>query len=198
MILPAWATTHVVGYGVAALLVGGTGTLWLHEHDNRVKAEMHAQDLAIAHQHEDSIVTAQNLAAVSAASAKVETVTVALRSVIQPTRVLIDSARKVIHDTTYVRVALDSASSAIKACQLVASACDTFRRLATDSLASLAALLKQRDHEMLVAVTPPQPRFSRGLQLGAGVCGVGRKVDGKESVFGAPCVSLSYGLQVRF
>jgi AcrR family transcriptional regulator len=57
--------------------------------------------------------------------------------------------------------------------------------------------LALRDHDVLVAVTPPSPRITQGLQLGAGACAVGRKVNGKESIFGAPCVSATYGVQIR-
>jgi hypothetical protein len=189
MILPAWLTIHVIGYGAAALIVGGAGAYALHEHDAKIRAE----DQAIAARDADTLRTRLMELAVNNASARVETVTVALRNVIQPTRVLVDSAKKYIHDTVLVKTALDSAKKTIAACSELILSCDQFRKMATDSLRVLGILLRQRDDAAIHAAAPPlPPLLSRGLQLGAGVC-----LDARKPTRGAPCVSLTYGFTLR-
>lgn len=187
--IPAWLTVHVIGYGLASGVIVGAGAYALHEHDAKIRAE----DKAIAARDADTLRTRLMQDVIDHASARVETVTVALRNVVQPTRVLVDSARKYIHDTVLVAKALDSAKASTTACLLVASACDQFRKMATDSMRVLRTLLLQRDDAAIHAAAPPlPPRLSRGLQLGAGVC-----LDGKKPIRGVPCASLTYGFHFR-
>ena len=189
MMLPGWLTVHVIGYGLASGVIVGAGAYALHEHDAKIRFD----EKLIAARDADTLRTRLMQAVIDHASAKVETVTVALRSVIQPTKVLIDSARKYVHDTVLVKQALDSAKATTTACLLVASACDDFRKMAKDSMRVLVTLLRQRDDAAVHAMAPPpMPRFSRGLQLGAGVC-----LDGKKPIRGVPCASLTYGFHLR-
>jgi hypothetical protein len=189
VILPGWVTLHVVGYGLAAGGLVGAGAYALHEHD----AKIHAEDKAQAALDTDTLRTRLMQAAIDAKSAQVDTVIVATRSIIQPTKVLIDSAKKYIHDTVLVQSALAHADSTIKACSLLIQTCDQFRKMATDSMRVLGILLHQRDQERLQTfATPPAPRISRGIQLGAGYC-----VPVTPPYRGAPCVSVTYGFHLR-
>lgn len=194
---PAWATTHVIGYGVAALLVGGTGAALLHEHDSRIRAEVQAQERAKAAEDADTLRTRLMEAAVAAVARRVDTVTVALRPIIQRTNTIIDSARRRPTDTALVQRALSVADTSSRKCSELILSCDAFKKIATDTIKALRDLVAQRDHEKLVAVTPPAKRFTQGIQLGVGGCFMGRKIDGKQSVFGAPCISATYGIQIR-
>jgi hypothetical protein len=189
MIIPGWLTLHVIGYGLASGIILGAGGYALHEHDAKVRAEVKNEDEKTA----DSLRTALMQNAIDAASAKVDTVIVATRNIIQPTKVLIDSATKHITDTLLVHDALAKADTTIKACTLLMQTCDQFRRMATDSMRTLGQLLAQRDHERLEAFAPiPAPRVSRGIQLGVGYC-----VPATPPYRGAPCASITYGVHLR-
>jgi hypothetical protein len=197
MMLPGFLTVHVIGYGVAGLLLTGTGAVLIHEHDSRIRAEVQAQERAKATEDADTLRTRLMEAAVAAVARRVDTVTVALRPIIQRTNTIIDSARRRPTDTALVQRALSLADTSSRKCTDLILSCDAFKKIATDSIRGLANLVAIRDHEKLVAVTPPSPRITQGIQLGAGACIAARKVGGKESLFGAPCISATYGIQVR-
>lgn len=189
MIIPGWLTVHVIGYGLAVGVIGGAGAYALHEHD----AKIHAEDKAESEKTADSLRTALMQHAIDAAAAKVDTVIVATRSIIQPTKVLIDSATKHVTDTVLVHDALAKADTTIKACSLLAQTCDQFRRMATDSMRTLGILLRQRDQERLQAFAPPPaPRAGLGIQLGVGAC-----IDAMKPISGKPCVALTGGVHLR-
>jgi hypothetical protein len=189
MIIPGRLTIHVIGYGLASGVILGGGAYALHEHDAKVRAEVKAE----SEKTTDSLRTALMQNAIDAASAKVDTVIVATRSIIQPTRVLIDSATKHVTDTVLVHDALAKADTTIKACTLLVQSCDQFRKMATDSLRVLGILLRQRDQERLQSFAPPPPpRLSRGIQIGAGYC-----IDAAPPYRRAPCLSITYGFHVR-
>lgn len=194
MILPSWLTIHVLGYGLASGIIVGAGAYALHEHDAKIRAE----DKAIAARDADTLRTRLMQDAIDRASARVETVTVALKPIIQNTKTIVDSARRHVTDTLLVKQALNSSDESTAKCSELIVTCGQFRTMATDSMRVLRRLLAQRDDEAVRAHAPlPAPRFSRGLELGVGECVTARPIDGRTSVFGAPCLSITYGFHLR-
>ncbi|MDD1678748.1 MAG: hypothetical protein LUO93_06140 [Methanomicrobiales archaeon] len=189
MIVPAWLTLHVVGYGLAVGIIGGAGAYALHEHD----AKIHAEDAAQAALDRDTLRTRLMQDALNAASAKVETVTVALKPIIQRTITLIDSARRQPTDTALVQRALNAADTSTRKCTELVQTCGDFKKMATDSLRVMGILLRQANQRALnVFAPPPAPRVSRGIQAGLGVC-----FDAIPPYRGVPCASVTYGFHLR-
>jgi transcriptional regulator of nitric oxide reductase len=189
MIVPAWLTVHVIGYGLAVGVIGGAGVYALHEHDSKIRAEDKAQAALDA----DTLRTRLMQAAIDAKSAQVDTVIVATRTIIQPTKVLIDSATKHVTDTTLVKAALAKADTANKVCLLLAQTCDEFKKMATDSMRVMGILLRQSDQRAKQAFAPPPaPRLSVGIQAGVGYC-----VPLTPPYSGKPCVSATIGGSLR-
>jgi len=189
MIIPAWLTLHVVGYGLASGVILGAGAYALSQHDGRIRAE----DKAQAAIDRDTLRTRLMQDAIDRAAAKIDTVIVATKSIIQPTKIFIDSAAKHITDTVLVRAALAKADSTVKACTELLQTCGDFKKMATDSMRVLGILLRQSDQRALKVFAPQaERRFSWGIQAGTGVCLAATKPIG-----GQPCLALTFGGHLR-
>ena len=189
MILPGWVTLHVIGYGLAGGALLGGGVYALHEHN----AKIHAEDKAQAAIDADTLRTRLMQDAIDAKGKQVDTVVVATRTIIQPTKVLIDSAVKHVTDTALVKAALAKADTANKVCLLLAQTCDDFKKMATDSMRVLGILLRQRDQAALKVFAPPlAPRLLLGLSAGVGYC-----VPLAPPYSGKPCIAATVGGHLR-
>lgn len=168
---------------IAALGVLGVRTLI--EHDRRIRAE----EQAVARAALDSSTVAHWRGLYEADARRVDTLVLATRQVIAPTKEVLRTAIERITDTILVRAALDSATHTLDRCTDILDACAKFRNTATHTIDSISGLLRTRD--ALVLKPLQQGRLSRGAQIGLGYC---IAADGHRN----PCLAITYGFSVRF
>jgi hypothetical protein len=182
MIVPGWLTIHVIGYGLASGVILGAGAYAINQHDGKIRAEEQAK----AAFDRDTLRTRLMTDAINAKAAQVDTVRIATQTIIRPTQLLIDSARKHVTDTLLVQATLAKADSANKVCLLLAQTCHDFTIMAKDSMRVLGIALRQSNERALkVFAAPPERRFSWGIGAGVGACVMtGKPLAGK------PCVAL--------
>lgn len=181
------ATTIAISMLVAFL--GIVGLRWFREHDARIRAE----DAAKATLAQDQLTIAHWRDMYNATSARVDTQRILTRQIITNTVPVIDTALVYIHDTILVRRALDSAQHVIAACTESENRCEQLQRIAAHTIDSLSHLTLKRDTDRVKIFLPmPAPRFSRGIQLGGGLCQSLVHLNEREA-----CASITYGIHLR-
>jgi len=175
---------------IIAMLAGAVMILGMracYDHDGRIRAEENAK----AAKSKDSLLVEHWRQMYDAQASHVDTVVIATKQVLQPTREGIKTALERITDTVVVKASLEKADSTIRSCQDAVNACLLFRVGATKTIDSLSGLIARRDSERVRFFAPPRPaRITKGVQLGIGYCidATGRRV---------PCGYAGYGMSIR-